>query len=104
MEAVSFSPRAWGWSGQIADVTLGMFVLPTRVGMVRYAANAGILCWRSPHARGDGPYFLPTFGCLRLFSPRAWGWSVRILHQLNRDEVLPTRVGMVRLYARQSKG
>src|ERR1019366_3700874 len=74
--SVLFSPRAWGWSE--APV----------------AANVG--CFRSPHARGDGPYGNTVEADKLVFSPRAWGWSVTQSAALNSNTVLPTRVGMVR--------
>ena len=49
-----------------------------------------------PHTRGDGPLY---GGCGRLpdvFSPHAWGWSVRAGRRLHQFGVFPTRVGMVR--------
>src|SRR6266545_4984049 len=51
----------------------------------------------SPHSRGDGPRVeFSTLGAV-LFSPLAWGWSVRPQLPRQRLTVLPTRVGMVRL-------
>ena len=71
-------------------------VLPTRVGMVRVQAADGSGYGRSPHTRGDGPEFSEPCRTARLFSPHAWGWSVENEYHRARDEVLPTRVGMVR--------
>ena len=58
----------------------------------------------SPHARGDGPCACRVHERHALFSPRAWGWS-DIDGQLDRiEDVLPTRVGMVRLIGPASTG
>src|SRR5260370_967260 len=32
---ITFSPRAWGWSGQVRAPAVAAVVFPTRVGMVR---------------------------------------------------------------------
>src|SRR6185503_16290014 len=56
----------------------------------------GLLCG-SPLSRGDGPVFRLTWGNLSRFSPLAWGWSGGIVITEDSDQVLPTRVGMVRL-------
>ena len=74
--ALTFSPRAWGWSGPavatrddrarsphvrgdgppaVAGRRHGSDVLPTCVGMVRSAATSLTPDHSSPHARGDGP-------------------------------------------------
>ncbi len=93
-----FSPRAWGWSGCSGPDFCSFFVLPTRVGMVRERCfplrdSAG-----SPHARGDGPEIAATRKAYLMFSPRAWGWSDNDDDDDDNDgNVLPTRVGMVRL-------
>ena len=51
----TFSPRAWGWSGNQCQRPGVLQVFPTRVGMVR--GEPGSVCdfERFPHARGDGP-------------------------------------------------
>ncbi len=51
----------------------------------------------SPHPRGDGPpYHVHRFS-LRGFSPPAWGWSAETIANGIGLDVLPTRVGMVRM-------
>ncbi len=50
----------------------------------------------SPHPRGDGPSLTRQQKNQLLFSPPAWGWSVRRGERREGDVVLPTRVGMVR--------
>ena len=96
MDLSLFSPRAWGWSAQLAFRCSHGQVLPTRVGMVRAERPALATPRRSPHARGDGPHIWTSEPGDGLFSPRAWGWSV--IHEWSAEaaRVLPTRVGMVR--------
>ncbi len=97
------------------------FVLPTRVGMVLLRRSECQHQRRSPHARGDGPQYAHWTNSDKPFSPRAWGWSVIAItpNSLGEfsprawgwsgmrravaafDEVLPTRVGMVRALSRQ---
>ena len=115
-DAASFSPRAWGWSGESGDPGAWGNVLPTCVGMVRSSTISAAASRRSPHVRGDGPIYsaefggdqvLPTcVGMVRLivslmllvmkFSPRAWGWSDNPEYYNGSSAVLPTCVGMVR--------
>ena len=92
-------------------------VLPTCVGMVRECGRHAIQRG-SPHVRGDGPIERKSCAVIE-FSPRAWGWSergIRITHDDDRFSprawgwsvvpfrwdsftcVLPTCVGMVRIY------
>ncbi len=52
-----------------------VWVLPTRVGMVRVLGQNSINPLRSPHTRGDGPVSGGSPVELTLFSPHAWGWS-----------------------------
>ncbi len=65
--------------------------------MVR--ALSAVVVWlnRSPHPRGDGPKLLPAVEVILVFSPPAWGWSAMKTNITNKQLVLPTRVGMVRL-------
>jgi len=51
----------------------------------------------SPHACGDGPLSSLSRDSCTSFSPRVWGWSVRIREAGRGHAVLPTRVGMVRV-------
>ena len=72
-----FSPRAWGWSAIVDPPSLVRAFSPRAWG---WSANAAITrqrSWSSPHARGDGP--------------------IRRL-RLDSQQVLPTRVGMVRMH------
>ena len=96
LRGVTFSPRAWGWSGRVIIEILCEKVLPTRVGMVRIYHRHDIAVHRSPHARGDGPAGLAALETRIQFSPRAWGWSARRGWPDRPELVLPTRVGMVR--------
>ncbi len=55
LTAEELSPHAWGWSGCRGWRTRLLWVIPTRVGMVR-SESGEILSARSyPHTRGDGP-------------------------------------------------
>ena len=38
-----FSPRAWGWSGDIDALVIGVEVFPTRVGMVRLPPQGDVV-------------------------------------------------------------
>ena len=91
-----FSPRAWGWSGNLKSEIRDLKVLPTRVGMVRFCLAAAATSFCSPHARGDGPTMTLDSPRRTLFSPRAWGWSDRYAVVSTLPHVLPTRVGLVR--------
>ncbi len=55
LEALRFSPPAWGWSVRTKGRTQRPTVLPTRVGMVRFVGVVVAGLSRSPHPRGDGP-------------------------------------------------
>ncbi len=72
-----FSPRAWGWSGELSIMQANVIVLPTCVGMVRRSGRNSPSPNCSPHVRGDGPYCPNLTRDARTFSPRAWGWSER---------------------------
>jgi len=98
----AFSPRAWGWSVQIAWTTQAGGVLPTCVGMVRVLPAVPSRSRRSPHVRGDGPKEEWWVTDLALFSPRAWGWSDSRRTTPGTKRVLPTCVGMVRLCLHRS--
>src|SRR5260370_810003 len=91
-----FSPPAWGWSGDAQNRRKSVRVFPTRVGMVR-GGNDGLGYWNGfPHPRGDGPASHIFFLVSIRFSPPSWGWSVDQWRNDAREEVFPTRVGMVR--------
>ena len=101
--------------GDLVLLGRGRRVLPTRVGMVRMGHGTRTTSSRSPHARGDGPSsltrlessysVLPTrVGMVRdrraadagsvMFSPRAWGWSVRLpRHESTRVPFSPRAWG-----------
>ena len=98
--ALSFSPRAWGWSGQVTYYGQYLTVLPTCVGMVRSLIRVADTYSRSPHVRGDGPRVSVSHPIGVEFSPRAWGWSVINTEKLKPLQVLPTCVGMVRCPSR----
>ena len=92
----TFSPRPWGWSDHRCRGCDVREVLPTPVGMVRFAPSGYLRRRRSPHARGDGPNFLRRRRDHCWFSPRPWGWSELPDGSVAVDTVLPTPVGMVR--------
>ncbi len=94
--ASSFSPPAWGWSGNPATRRVLHSVLPTRVGMVRQVSQITQASQRSPHPRGDGPHCHATCYNRVKFSPPARGWSEHWRTRPPLGTVLPTRVGMVR--------
>ena len=53
----------------------------------------------SPHPRGDGSYTKANNSPQQQFSPPAWGWFVGPFKGVQEVIVLPTRVGMVRIYS-----
>ena len=65
--------------------------------MVRAHHDVGRYPERSPHPRGDGPSVEIRGLSARSFSPPAWGWSANGKQGAWNADVLPTRVGMVRL-------
>jgi len=67
--------------------------------MVRCVRLNRVRDFGSPHPRGDGPISCSSAFKPSEFSPPAWGWSVRALLAELEGGVLPTRVGMVRLFA-----
>ena len=77
--AASFSPRPWGCSALGKFPAQAAELLPTPVGMFRFARLAHLRPCASPHARGDVP------------RTRREGW-----HQCS---LLPTPVGMFRFDA-----
>ena len=72
----------------------GHVVLPTRVGMVRTTSTRSCRRGCSPHARGDGPPSSSAEVGVIAFSPRAWGWSASGAYPSLRPSVLPTPSGM----------
>ena len=91
------SPPAWGWSARAGARADGGGVLPTRVGMVRCGSGSGGGNGCAPHPRGDGPVSRHAKQGPRACSPPAWGWSAIPQGRTPMRQVLPTRVGMVRL-------
>ena len=55
LELATFSPRAWGWSGEISRSGRKPFVFPARVGMVQseLRLSGNLVCY--PRGRGDDP-------------------------------------------------
>ncbi len=95
-EGCEFSPPAWGWSADAKLALARVEVLPTRVGMVRWATSGRMASSCSPHPRGDGPTRGKDRSLGSVFSPPAWGWSDHFQPGGRPGRVLPTRVGMVR--------
>ncbi len=80
LECGAYSPHAWGWTEKTDEHLSKIAVFPTRVGMDRPAAVLGGGPSRIPHTRGDGPQN-ENFEILdALYSPHAWGWTVRFEH------------------------
>src|ERR1039458_10310645 len=69
------SPPAWGWSDCMACLYELSSVLPTRVGMVRWATIVFVFRLSAPHPRGDGPIVWHAYTNCPPCSPPAWGWS-----------------------------
>ena len=57
-----FSPRPWGWSDIIFNLTTNGHVFPTPVGMVRSDDPVAPTVNGFPHARGDGPWNVRNSG------------------------------------------
>ena len=101
------SPPAWGWSVSNDRKLIPPPVLPTRVGMVRIPNIDQRGVSGAPHPRGDGPHSAVAVKGRPPCSPPAWGWSDILFARLAVEEVLPTRVGMVRVgldHSRQGPG
>ena len=78
ISSLMLSPHAWGWTGSRDVGHKPRTVVPTRVGMDRTARLRRLPARCCPHTRGDGP-LCACLGCsLRLLSPHAWGWTVRM--------------------------
>ena len=93
-----FSPHAWGCSVIINGQAVHVDVLPTRVGMFRRPAPNRRTATCSPHTRGDVPRSAAPNRSAAVFSPHAWGCSGDYHYTPSRGFVLPTRVGMFRMY------
>ena len=93
-----FSPHAWGCPASRSPPGNCCSVLPTRVGMSRNRPrNAGT--WAgSPHTRGDVPPSVVVVAPHAVFSPHAWGCPGAGGKPPHRPWVLPTRVGMSRVF------
>ena len=96
LHALLLSPREWGWTVWTERVIEQHVVVPTRVGMDRCRSAWCRRRWRCPHASGDGPRLAHQRPRPEVLSPRVWGWSERPRPGRLRDQVVPTRVGMVR--------
>ena len=58
VDAMAFSPRAWGWSeGRGSPLVQAEEFSPRAWGWSGQRAGAERGCERSPHVRGDGPTF-----------------------------------------------
>ncbi len=90
------SPRTWGWTARSCLPNLNSRGVPTHVGMDRHHYPRHHYPRRSPHARGDGPYFASVLESLSRESPRTWGWTEYDDCQYCRGTGVPTHVGMDR--------
>jgi hypothetical protein len=70
--------------------------------MVRGCSGKSYRPATSPHTRGDGPEYMEVKDRVALFSPHAWGWSGKVPSSSPRPNLLPTRVGMVRMLGESS--
>ncbi len=90
------SPRTWGCSvGRLAGDD-GHGVLPTHVGVLHRRGTTHPTTDRPPHARGGAPEDAPTSVIETMSSPRTWGCSGGCPDFRDRDDVLPTHVGVLR--------
>ena len=96
------SPRAWGWTGRPAVPADFPDVFPTGVGMDRNRSRTCPVYLCVPHGRGDGPPPSTDFRNVGACSPRAWGWTVRVLRRGRGASVFPTGVGMDRRRRRRA--
>ena len=103
LRAKTFSPRAWGWTRCRAGIGRGGRVFPTRVGVDRSRPAPQAYGSRFPHARGGGPVAGERRVAIRVFSPRAWGWTAVRRRQLSAPPVFPTRVGVDQMAARWTR-
>ena len=111
------SPRTWGWTVPQRFGIHYPLMLPTHVGMDRGETVVVTLGSDAPHARGDGPVFLPNPGNCFTYaphargdgpdfrrshvpctpcSPRTWGWTADAPLPPSTSAMLPTHVGMDR--------
>ncbi len=95
----AFSPPAWGCSGVRSARQSRRALLPTRVGMFRALAGASQYTKTSPHPRGDVPTSQVRTRRESFFSPPAWGCSAYSGRLRSQGGLLPTRVGMFRIFS-----
>ena len=87
------SPRVWGQAHGDYDNKLMAGIIPTRVG-TRVIIMPRIRISRDhPHACGDKFFFVISFFNFDGSSPRVWGQEYGSFKSLNRQGIIPTRVG-----------
>ena len=74
---VTFSPPAWGCSGEVHVGALVLGLFPTRVGMFRRSSGLVKSCGPFPHSRGDVPGSYGILHAILDFFPPVWGCSER---------------------------
>jgi hypothetical protein len=94
----ALSPRTWGCSCWAWSYRLALSVVPTHVGVFRLFWFTRKLIECCPHARGGVPVRTPLPHTIHALSPRTWGcscwaWSYRLALS-----VVPTHVGVFRLF------
>jgi hypothetical protein len=95
---ILLSPRTWGCSAHALAHAEHMPVVPTHVGVFRgrgIFVNAHPGC---PHARGGVPGNVAVGSLKGRLSPRTWGCSGRPAAQWRTTSVVPTHVGVFRVF------
>ena len=98
-----FAPHAWGCTGVLYPPRRPLGVCPTRVGMHRAASRRWSATISLPHTRGDAPRPRRIFVGAHTFAPHAWGCTARLADAVPHRGVCPTRVGMHRRRAGDSR-
>ncbi len=95
----TYSPRTWGWTKNTTNRKKRASVFPTHVGMNQSQNPSSIRCKSIPHARGDEPGVDTIAEKYAQYSPRTWGWTIKVLISAALPIVFPTHVGMNQLIA-----
>src|SRR5690554_6097625 len=90
------SPRTWGWTPCPSVGSRRAVDVPTHVGVDRRTHLTRRAPLRRPHARGGGPPWLGRSAWKPETSPRTWGWTVPRGPLDERNEDVPTHVGVDR--------
>ena len=90
------SPQAWGCTVLYEIWREHLLNLPTSVGMYRRLCLFALPGRKSPHKRGDVPFYhISDWLCDRI-SPQAWGCTGPTENYRQMGRNLPTSVGMYR--------